>query len=70
MNNKLLKAIRNSKGRFFGLYTKQGEVLNAQFQRETEDYVNVYDRNEKRSRKFAKTSLKGVQIQANMIGSM
>lgn len=62
--------MRNSQGRFFGLYTKQGEVLNAQFQRETNNYVNVYDRNEKRYRKFAKTSLKGVKIQACIIGSV
>lgn len=29
--NKIMTEIRNSKGRFFGLYTKAGEALNAQF---------------------------------------
>ena len=52
-----LNSIRNSKGRFFGLYTKQGEAINAQFRGETDEYVNVYDRNNKRTRRIAKSSI-------------
>jgi acetoacetate decarboxylase len=52
-----LNSIRNSKGRFFGLYTKQGEAINAQFRGETDAYVDVYDRNNKRTRRIAKSSI-------------
>lgn len=52
-----LNAIRNSKGRFFGLYTKQGEAINAQFRGETDAYVDVYDRNSHRTRRIAKSSI-------------
>ena len=52
-----LNAIRNSKGRFFGLHTKQGETINAQFRGETDAYVKVYDRNNYRTRLIAKSSI-------------
>ena len=51
------KAISASRGRFFGLTTRQGETLNAQFVRETPHYVVVRDRNAQKTRKFAKSSL-------------
>ena len=54
-----------SKGRFFGLKTRQGENLNAKFIRETPEYVLVRDRNSNRVRKFAKTSLKVFQWEAS-----
>tara|TARA_R110000803_G_scaffold59174_1_gene117640 strand:+ start:4598 stop:4822 length:225 start_codon:yes stop_codon:yes gene_type:complete len=68
--NKIMKAIRNSKGRFFGLYTKAGEALNAQFVSESPQYVVVYDRNKKTSRKLAKTSLSGLKLREVKIGSV
>jgi hypothetical protein len=68
--NKIMKAIRNSKGRFFGLYTKSGEALNAQFVAESPQYVTVFDRNAKTKRKFAKTSLNGLRLQGSKIGSV
>ena len=52
-----LNTIRNSKGRFFGLKTTAGEVLNAQFRGETDSYIKIYDRNNFRNRLFAKTSI-------------
>ena len=55
-----LNMIRNSKGRFFGLKTTAGEVLNAQFRGESDSYVRVYDRNNRENRKFAKTSIASV----------
>jgi hypothetical protein len=55
-----MNMIRNSKGRFFGLKTTSGEVLNAQFRGETDSYVQVYDRNNFMNRKFAKTSIASV----------
>ena len=55
-----LNNIRNSKGRFFGLRTTAGEVLNAQFRGETDQYVRVYDRNNYRNRTLAKTSIASV----------
>ena len=66
--NKIMKAIRGSKGRFFGLYTKSGEALNAQFVSESPSYVTVYDRNAKDQRKLAKTSLRGLKLREIKIG--
>jgi len=60
--NRIVKAISESKGRFFGLTTRQGETLNAQFVRETPKYVVVRDRNASVMRKFAKTSLKKLSM--------
>ncbi len=60
MNN-TLNAIRNTKGRFFGLTTKT-ETLNAQFRGETESFIKVWDRNENRMRRFKKNSLVKVNV--------
>jgi hypothetical protein len=53
----LFTKIANSKGRFFGLYLKNGETLNAQYRNQTESYLTVYDRTSKMTRKFRKTSV-------------
>lgn len=60
MNN-TLTAIRNTKGRFFGLTTKT-ETLNAQFRGETESFIKVWDRNENRLRRFKKNCLVNVNV--------
>jgi hypothetical protein len=65
-----MRAIRNTKGRFFGLYTSQGETLNAQLSGETDNYVKVYDRNAGVNRKFAKTSICGVRIAEQNFGNV
>jgi hypothetical protein len=57
-----LKSIRNSKGRFFGLYTRQGKTYNAQFVNETDSYITIRDRNANRKVKLAKTSIESVTI--------
>jgi len=57
-----LNAIRNSKGRFFGLYTTQGAVINAQFLGETDSYIRVFDRNKRVDRTLAKSSVDRVTI--------
>ena len=57
VNTRVMKAIRNTKGRFFGLYTTQGTAMNAQLMGETDNYVNVYDRNAGVSRRLAKPVL-------------
>ena len=54
--NNLFTRIENSKGRFFGLYLKNGDIVNAQFRNSTSSYITVYDRNAKTARKFKKTS--------------
>jgi hypothetical protein len=59
--NDIVNQIRNSRGRFFGLTTKT-ETLNAQFSGETKYFVKVYDRNNKRMRRFRKTSLVSVNM--------
>ena len=61
MNNNTLSALRNTKGRFFGLSTKT-ETLNAQFRGETASYVKIFDRNANRMRRFHKNSLVKVNI--------
>jgi hypothetical protein len=60
--NNIVKAMTSSRGRFFGLTTKQGETLNAQFVTETPKYVVVRDRNAQETRKLAKTSLKSLSM--------
>ena len=70
VNTRVMSAIRNSKGRFFGLYTSQGESLNAQLMAETDKYVQVYDRNSGLTRKFAKTSVCGVRIVEKNFGKV
>lgn len=67
-NTAIMNAVRGTKGRFFGLYTKQGESLNAQYLGESDSYINVYDRNNRRKRKIAKASLSGIYSQGNSIG--
>ena len=57
-----LRSIRESKGRFFGLYTTQGDVVTAQFMHETNSYIHVYDRNRNQSRKLAKSSVASVNL--------
>jgi hypothetical protein len=57
-----LTAIRASRGRFFGLYTTQGDVINAQFVDETPNYIRVYDRNNFEMRQLAKSSLSKVNL--------
>ena len=70
MNNRVMRAIRNTKGRFFGLYTTQGESLNAQLVGETDNYVQVYDRNAGLDRKLAKTSICGVRVAQQKFGKV
>ncbi len=70
VNRRVMKAICNSKGRFFGLYTSKGESFNAQLMSVTPNYVNVYDRNANSTRKLAKTSICGVRIAAKNFGKV
>jgi hypothetical protein len=65
--NRIVKAISASRGRFFGLTTRQGETLNAQFVRETPQYVVVRDRNSRQVRKFAKSSLQKLSMGVTQI---
>jgi len=55
-----LNTIRATKGRFFGLRTTQGEVINAQLLGETSNYITIFDRNGRYNRRLAKTSLASV----------
>jgi hypothetical protein len=70
MNKKILNAIRNTNGRFFGLYTKQGESLNAQLQSETDQTIVIYDRNFNRTRRFSKASIAGVRSGSKTFGKV
>ncbi len=67
--DKIVSAIRNSKGRFFGLRTKAGDSINAQFVSETPSYVTVYDRNRDLERRIAKSSLSGVSMGRVRVGA-
>ena len=70
INTRVMKAIRNSRGRFFGLYTSQGESVNAQLMGETDNYVKVYDRNAGVNRKLAKQSIWGFRIADQSFGKV
>tara|TARA_R110000772_G_scaffold83055_1_gene175843 strand:- start:5600 stop:5806 length:207 start_codon:yes stop_codon:yes gene_type:complete len=66
MNNKAIAAIRESKGRFFGLTTKHG-THNARLVRETNNYITFVDRNSGAEHKVAKTSVKNVRIAGQVV---
>lgn len=53
----IIKAANTSKGRFFGLETKNGEVFNAQFRGETPQFLTVFDRNYGETYRVKKTNL-------------
>jgi hypothetical protein len=55
--DKIVTAMRTSRGRFFGLHTTAGEKMNAQFCYDTPKTVVVYDRNNFRHRRLSKSSL-------------
>lgn len=56
-SNTLFDRIAATKGRFFGLYLKNGEAVNAQYRSQSQSYLNVYDRNLKTTRRFHKASV-------------
>lgn len=58
----LIQNITNTKGRFFGLYLKNGEVLNAQYRSQTNSYITVYDRTSKALRKVHKSSVASATV--------
>lgn len=62
MTNKLNTTLSGLRGRFFGLKTTKGEVLNAQLVRETPKYIEVWDRNTYNYRLFAKTSIDSISV--------
>ena len=57
LSSNLIENITNTKGRFFGLYLRNGEVLNAQYRSQTNSYITVYDRAAKTMRKLRKSSV-------------
>ncbi len=65
--NKIVSAMRSSRGRFFGLTTTQGNAVNGRFVSETPKYVRVYDRNRDENLTLAKTSLAAYRQGRNVI---
>ena len=61
-NSDVFTRIENSKGRFFGLYLKNGDVVNAQYRHSTNSYLTIYDRKAKATRKLRKTSVAGATV--------
>ena len=64
--NRVINAITNTAGRFFGHETKN-EIINARFVSETPQMIIVHDRNTDEVRKFAKTSVVAVSFQGRTI---
>jgi acetylglutamate kinase len=62
VNTTLITKISETKGRFFGLYLRSGEVLNAQYRSQTDSYVRVFDRNAKQDRLIKKTSITAASV--------
>lgn len=60
--------MRSSKGRFFGLKTKSGEALNAQYCYDTPNTVVIYDRNKFAHRRLNKSSLNRLAMGQVQIG--
>lgn len=53
----VIRNITNTRGRFFGLYLTNGEVLNAQYRSQTASYITIFDRNQRTTRKLRKSSV-------------
>lgn len=71
MNNtetNIVNAMRQSKGRFFSLSTKNGSVFNAQFSYETPKTVVIYDRNNFSHRRLNKSSLRRLGMGKIQVG--
>lgn len=62
MSKTLQNTLSGLRGRFFGLRTIKGERINAQLVNLSPSYVSVWDRNEDRVRKIAKTSIHSVTV--------
>ena len=60
--NSPISLIRKSKGRFFGLTTKDGRTFNAQLRKETPYFVKVWDRNHNKLVTVAKKNLGRVSL--------
>lgn len=58
----VIQNIANTRGRFFGLYLTNGEVLNAQYRSQTESYITVFDRKQRTMRKLRKTSVASATV--------
>lgn len=69
-NRKVVSALRNSAGKFCGLYTKQGESINAKFCGETPSYVKVIDNRTGNLRTISKKSLVGLRTGGAVIGAV
>lgn len=65
---KIVSAMRNSNGRFFGLQTNSGERVNAQYCYETPSTVVIYDRNKFAHRRLNKSSLSRLGMGQVQIG--
>jgi hypothetical protein len=58
----LFERLTNTGGRFFGLYLKSGECINAQYRSQSDRYLMVYDRNRVRNRRILKTQVAGASV--------
>lgn len=58
----LFERLTNTKGRFFGLYLKNGERINAQYRSQSDRYLMVFDRNKVRNRRILKTEVTGATV--------
>lgn len=58
----LIENITKTKGRFFGLYLTNGEILNAQYRSQTTSYITVYDRSARTMRKLRKSSVASATV--------
>lgn len=61
-NKRLNNALSTLNGRFFGLVTKQGEVINAQLASSSNEYITVLVSNNRFQRKFAKSSIASISV--------
>lgn len=62
MNNNIETTLNETRGRFFTLTTKRGEVFNAQKRGMTNKFVTVYDRNNDCLRRVAKNNIASIGL--------
>lgn len=58
----LFDRLTKTGGRFFGLYLRNGEKINAQYRSQSDRYLMVYDNNKVRNRRILKSEVIGATV--------
>jgi len=65
--NRIVDAVRETEGRFFGLRTADGRIFNAQLVKETPQGIRVFDRNKGDKHLVMKSNISSVTTRGRTI---